>query len=168
MNRGLAKKRAVLKAVEENPGAGFIDLMKLTGFANGVLSHHLGVLEKEGVVRINHWKRKIWVFKSELDPNEDNIRISFRKETCKQILLHLLNENSANLQQIQEAIKKSPATTSGTLKKLVYLQVIQIIPGFPKKYTLVDFEKTTKILNSITVTQTDELKDRFADTFSYL
>lgn len=168
MIRGLAKKQVVLKAVEENPGSGFIDLLKLTGFANGVLSHHLGVLEREGTVRINREKRKIWVFKSELDPSEDNIRISFRKETSKKILTYLLEADSASLSQIQKVINRSPGTTSATLKKLCSLKVIEVIPGFPKKYALVNFERTVKILNSLTITQTDELKDRFADTFSYL
>ncbi|MBS1268908.1 MAG: hypothetical protein MAG458_01643 [Nitrosopumilus sp.] len=46
--------------------------------------------------------------------------------------------------------------------------MIKVIHGFPKKYTLEDFEKTSYLIDSMAVSHTDELKDRFADTFSYL
>lgn len=168
MNRGLKKKQTILKVIEENPGAGFLDIHKLTGFGHGVVSHHLSVLEKEGSIRINRDKRKIWVFQSELDPYEDNIRIAFRKETCKEILVFLLKKDIVSFAQIQDAIKKSPGTTSVVLKKLINFKVIKVVYGFPKKYALEDYEKTAKILDSMNISHADELKDRFADTFSYL
>ncbi|MDH3204018.1 MAG: ArsR family transcriptional regulator [Nitrosopumilus sp.] len=168
MLRGLQKRRTILKAVTRQPGMGFIDIMKSTGYANGVVSHHLDVLEKEGAIRISRSKRKIWVFDSQLDSSDDNIRIALRKETCKEILVFLLENDIATFVQIRNAIKKSPGTTSFTLKKLDELGVLKIIYGFPKKYALKDFEKTSEILDVMAVSHTDELKDRFADTFSYL
>ena len=107
MIRGLAKKQTILKVVKENPGIGFLDVHKITGFGHGVVSHHLAMLEKEGTVRINRGKRKIWIFGSDLDPNDDNIRIALRKETCKKILNFLLDENLANFTHIQNTIGKS-------------------------------------------------------------
>lgn len=168
MIRGNVKKQAILNVVEENPGVGFLDVHKITGFGHGVISHHLAMLEKEGFVRINRGKQKIWIFGSHLDPNEDNIRIALRKETCKKILVYLLNFNRADFNQLQKAIDKSSGITSITLKKLIEHQVIKVIHGFPKKYTLEDFEKTSYLIDSMAVSHTDELKDRFADTFSYL
>ena len=168
MLRGLAKKQTILKLVEENPGIGFLEIQKTTGYGHGVISHHLSMLEKQGSIRINRGKRKIWIFGLGLDPDEDSIRIALRKETCKKILSFLLDVNLANFVQIQNAIGKSPGTTSTTLKKLVEHNVIKIVHGFPKRYTLDDFEKTASLLDAMTVSPTDELKDRFADTFSYL
>ena len=167
MLRGLAKKQTILKVVEENPGVGFLDIHNITGFGHGVVSHHLAMLEKDGSVRINRGKRKIWIFESDLDPAEDNIRIALRKETCKKILVFLLDVNHANFVQISNAINKSTGTTSVTLKKLIEHKVIKVVYGFPKKYTLENFEKTAHLLDGMTLSHTDELKDRFADTFSY-
>lgn len=167
MLRGLAKKQTILKVVEENPGMGFLDIHKITGFGHGVVSHHLAMLEKEGSVRINRGKQKIWVFGSDLDPKEDNIRIAIRKETCKKILVFLLDVNCASFVQISNTISKSPGTTSVTLKKLIEHKVIKVVYGFPKKYTLENFEKTSHILDMMTLSHVDEFKDRFADTFSY-
>lgn len=168
MLRGLAKKQTILKVVEENPGVGFLDVHKITGFGHGVVSHHLSILEKEGSVRINRGKRKIWVFSSSSDPAEDHIHIALRKETCRKILSFLLDANTASFVQIQNTISKSPGTASLTLKNLIEHKVIKVVYGFPKKYTLQDFEKTAYLLDKMTVSRTDELKDRFADTFSYL
>lgn len=95
------------------------------------------------------------------------ILIALRKETCKKILVYLLNFNRADFNQLQKAIDKSSGTTSITLKKLIEQQVIKVIHGFPKKYTLEDFEKTSHILEMMDVSYSDKLKDRFADTFSY-
>lgn len=167
MLRGLAKKQTILKVVEENPGMGFLDIHKITGFGHGVVSHHLAMLEKEGSVRINRGKQKIWVFGSDLDPKEDNIRIAIRKETCKKILVFLLDVNRASFVQISHTISKSPGTTSVTLKKLIEHKVIKVVYGFPKEYTLENFEKTSHILDTMTLSHVDEFKDRFADTFSY-
>jgi len=168
MNRGLAKKQTILKAIEDNPSTGFLDIHRITGFGHGVISHHLSVLEKEGSVRIAREKQKIWVFESSLDPAEDNLRITLRKETCRKILFYLLEADIASFSQIQEAIKKSQGTTSYTLKKLVKYNVVKIKYGFPKKYVLKDVDQTKKILATLPVSYTDTLKDRFADTFSYL
>lgn len=168
MLRGLKKKKTILKTIEENPGAGFLDIHKMTGFGHGVVSHHLSVLEKEGSIRINRDKRNISVFQTSSDPNNDNIITALRKETCKKILAFLLDVDSASFIQIYTAIKKSPGTASVTVKKLVELDVIKIVHGFPKKYALKDEIRTRELFDSFTVSRTDEFKDRFADTFSYL
>lgn len=167
MLRGLQKKKTILKLVEDDPGVGFIDIMKSTGYANGVVGHHLRMLEIDGSIRIKRAKRKIWVFNPTLDPNDDNIRIFLRKETCKLILVFLVERETAKFSQITEATGKSPSTVSTTLKMLIENKLIKKILGFPHKYVLEDYEKTVKILNTVEASHVDMLKDRFADTFSY-
>ena len=146
---------------------GFIDIQKNTGFGNGVLSYHLKVLEKQGAIRIKRGKRKIWIFGYDLDPTEDVLRIFLRKETCKNILVFLLEKETANFSQIKDVIRKSPSTTSLTLRMLTEKNLVRIIPGFPKQYSIEDREKTLQVLNTIKISHMDEFKDRFADTFSY-
>ena len=161
------KRKTILKLVENDPGMGFLDLQKETGYGNGVLSHHLKTLEKSNLIRIRRANRKIWVFPPHLDSDDDNIRIHIRKETCKKIIEFLLQENTANFVQIQTAIKKSPGTTSSTLKMLVENRIVTKIHGFPNKYVVADHDKTAELLDAMKISQTDKLKERFADTFSY-
>ncbi|MCH9659005.1 hypothetical protein K0U27_10040 [archaeon] len=157
-----------MQIVENDPGAGFLDIQKETGYANGVLSHHLKTLEKNDLIRIKRGKRKIWVFPPHLNSDEDKIRIHIRKETCKKIIGVLLRENRVSFVHIQKNIEKSPSTTSTTLKILVQNNIVKKIPGFPSEYVLEDHDKTADIFNSIKISKADTLKDRFADTFSYL
>ncbi|MCA9812671.1 MAG: winged helix-turn-helix transcriptional regulator [Nitrosarchaeum sp.] len=162
------KKNIILKLVERNPGVGFLDIQKETGYANGVLSHHLKILERDDFIRIRREKRKIWVFPLHLNPDEDNIRIHIRKETCKKIIEFLLDEKKSSFIQIRKTIGKSPSTTSITLKMLIQNDIVRKIPGFTHEYALKDHDKTAHIMEMIRMSRTDLLKDRFADTFSYL
>ncbi|MCV0372396.1 MAG: winged helix-turn-helix transcriptional regulator [Nitrosarchaeum sp.] len=167
MSNAVEKRKKILKIIIENPGAGFLDIQKNTGYGHGNLSHHLKTLEQEGSIRIRREKRKVWVFDSASDPNYDRFWMFLRKETCKKILIFLLEERFASFAHIRDAIKKSPGTTSTTIKTLMEKKLIKKIPGFPDIYTLEDYEKTKKIIDRMNVSQTDELKDRFVDTFSY-
>ena len=161
------KKKTILKLVERNPGVGFLDIQKETGYANGVLSHHLKILEKNEHVRIKRGKRKIWVFPPHLDSKEDSIRIYIRKETNRKIVEFLLENNSASFVCIQKAIKRSPSTTSIVLKMLVQNNIVKKTPGFPHRYSLKDPEAILNIIDTAKAHKIETLKDRFADAFSY-
>jgi len=168
MLKSLQKKKTILRVVDDNPGMGFLDIQKVTGYANGVLSHHLKILEEDNSIRIRRTKRKMWAFSINTDPNEDTLRIYLRKETCQKILLLLIRQKTAKFSDIRDEIKKSPGTTSITLKILIEKGLVKKIPGFTVQYCLEDHDKTVKIVNTAKISKTDVLKDRFADTFSYL
>jgi len=161
------KKSLILKLIEQEPGLGFTDIHKSTGLGHGVISHHLKALENEGEIRIKRGKRKIWAFHSKEDASEDLTIIFLRKETCKKILLFLLEKEKANFSQIQKNIGKSPSTTSLALKSLLEKKIVRINLRFPKQYYLEDKERVSKLVGRLKVSSSDELKDRFADTFSY-
>ena len=167
MSNAIQKKKTILRLVQNDPGVGFIDIQKETGYANGVLSHHLKILEKNDHIRIKRGKRKIWVFPSSLDSENDKIRIYIRKETCKRIIEFLLENHAASFIPIQKAIEKSPSTTSIMLKMLVQNDIVKKTHGFPHMYSLRDSKRILEVINTTIVSKTDTLKDRFADTFSY-
>ena len=162
------KRKTILKMVDNDPGVGFLDIQKETGYGNGVLSHHLKTLENNNLIRIQRAERKMWAFPIDSDPSEDVLRIYLRKETCQKILLLLMRQNTATFSYICNEIKKSPSTTSITLKMLVEQGLVKRIPGFTVRYCLVDHDRTVDIVNKAKISKTDVLKDRFADTFSYL
>lgn len=167
MSNAHHKKKTILRLVQNDPGVGFIDIQKKTGYANGVLSHHLKILEKDDHVRIRRGKRKIWVFPSHLDSENDKIRIYMRKETCKRIIEFLLENDESSFVPIQKAIEKSPSTTSIMLKALVQKDIVKKTPGFPHSYSLIHRERILEIITTTKTSKADTLKDRFADTFSY-
>ncbi|MDH3313955.1 MAG: ArsR family transcriptional regulator [Nitrosopumilus sp.] len=50
--RAKSRRTELIKLIEKNPGIQFRDLMRLTNLKNGVLSHHLRILEKIKSVKV--------------------------------------------------------------------------------------------------------------------
>lgn len=161
------KKKAISLIVEKNPGIGYAGIQNDSGFVNGILSHHLETMVRDGIIRIRKGKRRVWFFSNNSNSDDDLIFINIRKETCRNILIFLLQKQSGTFKEITNAVKKSPSTTSTTLKQLAKDNVVKIIPGFTKKYELHDYDRTLEIVKMFELTSSDKLKDRFADTFSY-
>lgn len=161
------KRRVICMSVEKNPGFNYQDLLRDTGFANGILSHHLRKLEMEGLLRVKRRGRLTWFFPPNSDPCRDDLIINLRKETCKNLLIFLLEKKLATFVEIAQAIHKSPATVSYTLKQLIEGNVVKKVPGLQKKYSLADHGLTRSLLEKLDITEADKLSDRFADSFSY-
>ena len=49
----------ITEIIQKNPGIKFREIMRATGFKNGVLSHYLGKLEKSGTVQVVRESRQI-------------------------------------------------------------------------------------------------------------
>ena len=47
----------IQQIIEQNPGIQFREIMRSSGLKNGVLSHYLGKLEKNGVIKANRGPR---------------------------------------------------------------------------------------------------------------
>lgn len=161
------KRKTICTSIKKNPGFNYQDLLKDTGFANGILSHHLRKLEMEGLLRVKRKGRLTWFFPIGSDPDRDNLIINLRKETCRNILIFLLEKKLATFVEITQAVHKSPATVSYTLKQLTEGNVVKKVPGFQKKYSLSDHDLTIYLLEKLEITEIDILCDRFANSFSY-
>ncbi|MCA2003444.1 MAG: hypothetical protein LDL06_01595, partial [Candidatus Nitrosotenuis sp.] len=98
---------------------------------------------------------------------ERNLLIHLRKETSKAIVTFLLVRERSSFKEIKEAIKKSPATTSLVLTKLVELGIVLRVSNTVPTYMLKDKKLVYNSLKKIEPKAIDEFKDRFADTFSY-
>ena len=124
-------------------------------------------MTRDGIIRVRKGKRRVWFFTNFSNPEDDLIIVNLRKETCRKILVFLLEKQEATFNEITKAAKKSPSTISFTLKHLIKDNVVKIIPGFKKKFELNDYNKTLEILRNLELTNTDKLKERFIDSFSY-
>ncbi|TBR12154.1 MAG: ArsR family transcriptional regulator [Candidatus Nitrosotenuis sp.] len=158
----------ILTMLEEKPASRFTDLMQGSGLKNGVVSHYLKMMKKTGLIRTRRMKNQEWYFASTFDESRDFLFIHLRKETSRKILSFLLDRESATFSEILVDIKKSPSTLSTTLSNLTKDNLVTIEPGLVKKYRLSNKESTGKALEQVNLKTFDIMKDRFADTFSYL
>ena len=52
MIKGEIRNNQILELIQEVPGLNFRDIMRITGFKNGVLSYHINKLEKKDKVNV--------------------------------------------------------------------------------------------------------------------
>ena len=122
------RKEVISKVIEKIPGISYNEIVRETGFSNGVISHYIIKLmeseeiEKEGAKRGKYFMRNI--------QKKDRVIISLlRNRTNNDIFRYLmkssdLNENvTAN--QISKKVKKSGSTISVSLKILQKNNIVE-------------------------------------------
>ncbi|WP_187146540.1 winged helix-turn-helix transcriptional regulator [Nitrosopumilus maritimus] len=162
------KVKKILSIITSNPGICYNELQESSGIPNGTLSHYVSSMVKDSKIIVKRTSRRSWFFLPNAKPSEINLIINLRKETGKNILSFLLLNGSSTFSDIQKSTIKAPATISLTITHLVELGLVRRIPGTRPKYELTDRELTFECIKKLEPDTSDRLKERFADTFSYL
>ena len=138
----------IIELIEKNPGIKFREIMRATGFKNGVLSHYLSKLEKTGTVQVMRGPRQTRFYPLEISEIESKVIKSLRRDTTRKILHCLmLNKKGLEFSEIVEEIQKAPSTVSLYLSQLVNDQVVQIIlDNRKKKYLVKERETVDKLI----------------------
>jgi predicted transcriptional regulator len=161
------KRKMIYSIIEKNQGFCYSDIQRESGLTNGILSHHIKILEKNDSIRIKRETRRAWFFLPDSDPKNDFLLIYSKKERYRKIIMFLLQEKQADFKVIQQNIGKSPSTTSMTLSNLIQRNIIKKTQDFKKKYEICNYDQALELLSKAELTTSDKVKDRFADTFSY-
>ena len=138
----------IVELIEKNPGIKFREIMRATGFKNGVLSHYLGKLEKMGTVQVMRGPRQTRFYPLEISEIESKVIKSLRRDTTRKILHCLmLNKKGLEFSEIVEEIQKAPSTVSLYLSHLVDDEVVQIVlDNRKKKYFVKERETVDKLI----------------------
>ncbi len=119
------RKLQLTEIIQKNPGLNFRDLMRATGMKNGVLSHHLGHLEKLGSISVVRGPRQSRFYPPSFSEQESKIVKALRRQTPKLILQSLILHEPLEFKDIVSYTKKSPSTVSLYLSQLVDDQIIK-------------------------------------------
>lgn len=114
---------AILDLVNKNPGISFSEIMRETGFKNGVLSHHLSKIEESGKILIQRSPRVAKVYPCGIDEQEARLIRDLRNPTMKKIITSLL-EKDLSFKEITKKVGKSQGTVSIYLKELTEQSII--------------------------------------------
>ena len=146
------KKRAVnresqlLDTIEDNPGIQFRQIMRKSGMKNGVLSHYLGKLEKNGLVKVEREPRQTRYYPPKITEEESKVIKTLRRQTPRDLLLALVENDGQEFGELVKAVSKSPSTVSLNLSQIVADKLVEIkIENLRKKYYL----KTRDIINRL-------------------
>ncbi len=125
----------ITEIIHKNPGLHFSEMIRISGLKNGVLSYYLTKLESSGVIKIEREKSKTRFFKPSITHEEIKIITFLRKDTPKQILFLLDNNDGLKFKNIVQKVGKSAPTISQNLSKLLESDLIILkLENSEKKY----------------------------------
>ena len=112
--------------IETNPGIQFREIMRSSGLKNGVLSHYLGKLEKNGIIKVVRGPRQTRFYPPQITEDESIVIKALRKQTPRDLLLALIKEDGLEFAQLVKEVQKSPSTVSLYLSQIVEDGLVEI------------------------------------------
>lgn len=157
----------ILEIIQKNPAISYRDIQKISGYPFGTLSNSLSNLEKDSKITVKRFTRRTHHFPSHIPSVEYPVLINLRKETAKKIIIFLAENKKGTYADFRKCTNRAPSTISITLTNLIEEKIIKRISDFTPYFILEDPQFVQNILAKISPSNTDKMKDRFADTFSY-
>jgi predicted transcriptional regulator len=113
------KKRMLLKCINNSPGIRYRELLRATGFPNGVMAYHLKKLEKLKQMKVSrHYIKTTRYYPLKTTAKESRIIEFMKRPTDRRIILVLLEHEGCLFTDIQRYIKKASSTVSYHLSRL--------------------------------------------------
>ena len=109
----------ILEIIEVTPGIQFREIMRSSGLKNGVLSHYLTKLEKSGVIKVLRGPRQTRYYPPQITEEESTVIKSLRRQTPRDLLLALFEQDGQQFSELVNKVGKSPSTVSLYLSQLV-------------------------------------------------
>ena len=120
------RNQKLIKTIEKNPGIKFREIMRNTGMKNGVLSHYLSKLERDGTIQVQRGIRQTRFYPLHFTEQESKIVKALRRQTPRDIILSLILHGDLEFSQIVQHVSKSQSTVSLYLAELVNDRIVQI------------------------------------------
>jgi predicted transcriptional regulator len=112
------KIKYLLFIIDNSPGIRYMELLRMTGFNNGTLSHYLAKFEKHSLIKVlrnknNNTSR----YYSNSIPSESLIVLGYlRSAITRDIIIKLLDIKCSSFCDLTRLIDKCPSTTAWYLK----------------------------------------------------
>jgi predicted transcriptional regulator len=127
VNDSLDKRKGLLlEHINKAPGIRYRELLKLSGFSNGVLFHHLRGLEEAGLLRVERKlaRKTTRYYPSNMSEMESAILSSLRHEPLREIILFILENHQCSASDIVNYTGKAISTVSSHLGQLKQEEII--------------------------------------------
>jgi len=151
-NKSLVDKTKIklLKQINNSPGMRYRELLRATGFSNGVMAHHLKILEKSKRIKVSRsHRRSTRFYPLSIASKELRVIEYIRRRTARQIVLFLLQHESSNFKEIVQFTKKASSTVSWHLSRLRRGRIISVRMGRIQRYRLKNRDLVFKVMKKI-------------------
>jgi predicted transcriptional regulator len=160
------RAETILEIINKHPGISFSDIMRETGFKNGVLSHHLSKIEESGKIRIERSPRVAKIFPCGIEEQEAQIIKCLRTPTMKKIIASLLN-GSLSFKEITKKAGKSQGTVSVYLRELTEKSIVlRKLDNSELVFELVNSDYVRTIIAKHQTSLFERTADNISDIFS--
>jgi predicted transcriptional regulator len=150
----------------ENPGIRYRELIRLARTTNGVLSYHLGKLEKSADIRVERQSnnRVTRYFIVDIPKKDSDIIGYFRSKVVRNIVLFVLKNEFCTFNEIVDRIEKAPSTISWHIKRLKEAGIFSSNNGNDRYlYSIADRETVNRILLEYKESFTDRIIENYKD-----
>lgn len=156
-------QKNILGVISLSPGIRYREIARQTGFANGVLTYHLNILEQIG--SINKFRNNnITRYYPVSIPSQDLKIIShLRVRSEKDIILFVLNHDFCSFSEIVDYSKRAPSTISWHLKRLCQDGIVAVHSGEYNLYRITDKKLVNQMLYKYKESFTDKVVNNFVD-----
>ena len=142
------RESQILDTIQNNPGIQFREIMRHSGLKNGVLSHYLGKLEKNGSIKAERSPRQAIFYSVEITDDQAKIIKALRRDTPRKIIYSLMLKDGLEFNNVVKQVLKSPSTVSFYMSQLVQEDIVTVTLSYTrkKKYHLVDKSAVDRML----------------------
>src|SRR5215208_4990542 len=162
-------KVLLVKHIEQTPGIRYRELLRLTGLVNGVLTHHLAVLEKANVIKVYRESRVTRYSPVGVSDKESAILKFVRHQPIREILLFILDNEMCTFNEIVDHTGKAPSTVSSHLKRLKDAGIVSVRHGqYYRLYRIVEGDLIAEVFSKYTVSFVDKVVDNYTEMLEEL
>ena len=121
----LASRRRIFEFLEANPGVHLRLIGKVLGMSTGMLSYHLNVMERRGLLQSEEeGHRKRYFSAAAFAEAQRRIIAILRQDVPGKIVVEILLHRERTFAQLQAAVGVSKSTLSYHLKKMLQREVL--------------------------------------------
>jgi predicted transcriptional regulator len=143
-------KNTLLKTINNSPGIRYRELLRATGFSNGVMAYHLKKLEKSKRFKVRRYNRRSTRFYPLSIPTKQlRVMEYIRRRTAGQIVLFLSQHDSPTFKDIVQFTEKASSTVSWHLSRLRQGGIISVTMGTHRVYRLKNRDLVIRIMKKI-------------------
>ena len=155
--------------IEKNPGIQFREIMRNSGLKNGVLSHYLGKLEKNGLVKVMRGPRQTRFYPPKITEDESIVIKALRKQTPRDLLLALVENDGLEFSELVKKVGKSPSTVSLYLSQIVKDELVEIkLEKLKKRYYIKARDLIDQLIEDYRPSLLEKPVSGFEDIFNSL
>ena len=148
----------LLVTINSMPGIRYRELLRLTGLCNGVLAHHLNILEKSVQIRVDRQRenRTTRYYSTNIPTRESDILRQLKNNVSRQIIKFIIGHNLCTFNELVEHSGKASSTVSWYLKRLREAGIISVNISVNTEYQLYYIENAELV---------SEVLDKYRESF---